>query len=226
MTKGGWAVSASYDNLTQRVGSPVVITAVFVLTPGAYSSVAAPKKSVRMGVDSTTDGAAVVGYDDGDDVAAGAAAGSAGAATSAGGNGVPHADAEKHDAREVNDGLGNRGSMEDAATYAVDADNSTRKMGTYYGEDEAEAEVKGNTANIYTYPGVPGDDYNNIMASTTNEYTAGASSWASFYDPWGLGPAGDVTVTCGGVAAPIQWNAEGSVLSWDAPQGVPCDVSS
>jgi hypothetical protein len=43
--------------------------------------------------------------------------------------------------------------------------------------------------------------------------------------PWPAAPRAAVAVACGGAPAPIAWSADGTVLSFAAPRGVPCALT-
>ena len=63
-----------------------------------------------------------------------------------------------------------------------------------------------------------------VLLSAQHTWAGAPTSRVRLYDPWGVGPAGGVALTCAGALAPIEWSGDG-ILSFDAPAGVDCAVA-
>ena len=85
--------------------------------------------------------------------------------------------------------------------------------------------VKGGFAVTASYSNATQRIASPVIISAQHTWMQAPSANARLLDPWGVGPSGGVTVSCGGASTPVTWEAGGAVLGFAAPLGEDCAVS-
>jgi hypothetical protein len=85
--------------------------------------------------------------------------------------------------------------------------------------------VKGGFAVSASYSNATRAVASPVVVSAQHTWAGAASGAARVVDPWGLGPGGGISVSCGGASVPVAW-PDARTLSFAAPLGVDCAISA